>query len=184
MVHITGCKISPENGPNYPITIGGRWIANQPICHSGKCVTWDTAIPNANPSKAGCGFVFMNPGLITCILLFYPWKDCAKLPDGKRVFTDLKANYAGKFKYPSDSAEMMLVVDYQWITFFVNNNQVIRFKDDHLNGGGLAFAVASGQTMISEPAVLFRMLNCGNSTDRRNSPDLQQPNVELRHFYQ
>jgi len=62
----------------------------------------------------------------------------------KRVISDLKANYAGKFDYPADSAKIMLVVDYQWITFFVDGKQILRFKDDHLNGGGLAFAVASG----------------------------------------
>ena len=62
----------------------------------------------------------------------------------KRVFTDLQGNYAGKFNMPADSARLMLVVDYQWITFFVNDKQVVRFKDDHLQGGGLAFAVVSG----------------------------------------
>ncbi len=108
-------------------------------------VTWDTAIPNANPSKAGCGFVFHESGADNLHFTFLSMEGIVQnYRMEKRVFTDLKANYAGKFKYPSDSAEMMLVVDYQWITFFVNNNQVIRFKDDHLNGGGLAFAVASG----------------------------------------
>lgn len=108
-------------------------------------VAWDSAMPNSNPAKAGCGFVFHENGAdnlhITLLNL-----------DGyvrnyrfeKKVFTDLKGNYAGKFKIPADSAKMMLVVDYQWITVFVNGKQVVRFEDNHLKDGGLAFAVSSG----------------------------------------
>lgn len=108
-------------------------------------VAWDSAMPNSNPAKAGCGFVFHENGAdnlhITLLNL-----------DGyvrnyrfeKKVFTDLKGNYAGKFKIPADSAKIMLVVDYQWITVFVNGKQVVRFEDNHLKDGGLAFAVSSG----------------------------------------
>lgn len=108
-------------------------------------VNWETAIPNANPSKAGCGFVFHENGPDNLHLSFLSMDGYVRnYRMEKRVISDLKANYAGKFDYPADSAKIMLVVDYQWITFFVDGKQILRFKDDHLNGGGLAFAVASG----------------------------------------
>jgi hypothetical protein len=109
-------------------------------------VSWDTATPNGNPSKSGCGFVFYETGADNLHFSFISTDGYVRnYRMEKKVFADLKANYAGKFNYPSDSAKIMLVVDYQWITFFVNDKQVLRFQDDHLkDGGNLAFAVASG----------------------------------------
>lgn len=107
-------------------------------------ITWDSAIPNANPSKAGCGFVFHENGVDNQHFSFLSTDGYVRnYRVEKNVFADLKANYVGKFNYPSDSAKIMLVVDYQWITFFVDGKQIVRFQDDHLKGGGLAFAVAS-----------------------------------------
>lgn len=108
-------------------------------------VAWDTAMPNSNPSKAGCGFVFQENGMDNLHMTLLNLDGIVRnYRIEKKVFTNLKGNYAGKFKIPADSAKIMLVVDYQWITIFVNGKQVVRFEDNHLKDGGLAFAVASG----------------------------------------
>ncbi|NMB54501.1 MAG: hypothetical protein GYA15_07335 [Leptolinea sp.] len=108
-------------------------------------VTWDSAMPNANPSKAGCGFVFHETGVDNLHFSLLTMDGYVRnYRVEKKIFNDLKANYAGKFKIPADSAKIMLVVNYQWITIFVNDKQIVRFQDDHLKGGGLGFGVASG----------------------------------------
>ncbi|HEX7556436.1 MAG TPA: hypothetical protein VF338_07410 [Leptolinea sp.] len=108
-------------------------------------VTWETAVPNANLSKAGCGFVFHEQGADNLHFSYLSMDGVVRnYRVEKKVFADLQAGTAGKFKYPSDSAKIMLVVDHQWIAFFVNNKMILRFKDNHLNGGGLSYAVASG----------------------------------------
>lgn len=108
-------------------------------------VTWESAMPNANPSKAGCGFVFHENGPDNLHITYLSTDGYVRNHrTDKRVVTDLKANWAGKFDMTSDSAQIMLVVDYQWITVFVNGKQIVRFQDDRLNGGGLAYAIASG----------------------------------------
>jgi hypothetical protein len=108
-------------------------------------ITWDSAMPNANPSKAGCGFVFHENGADNLHFSYLSMDGYVRnYRMDKKIFSDLKANWAGKFNYPSDSAKFMLVVDYQWITVFVNDKQIVRFQDDRLKGGGLAYAVSSG----------------------------------------
>jgi len=108
-------------------------------------VNWESAMPMGNPSKSGCGFVFHENGAGNLHLSFLSMDGYARnYRTEKNVVSDLKGNYAGKFNYPADKARIMLVVDYQWITFFVNGKQVVRFQDDRLDGGGLAYAVASG----------------------------------------
>ncbi len=108
-------------------------------------VAWDSAMPNSNPSKAGCGFVFHENGPDNLHMTLLNLDGIVRnYRIEKKVFTNLKGNYAGKFKIPADSAKIMLVVDYQWITIFVNGKRVVRFEDNHLKDGGLAFAVSSG----------------------------------------
>ncbi len=108
-------------------------------------VSWESAVPMGNPSKSGCGFVFHENGASDLHVSFLSMDGYVRnYRTEKNVITNLKGNYAGKFNYPADKARIMLVVDYQWLTFYVNGKQVVRFQDDRLNGGGLAFAVASG----------------------------------------
>jgi hypothetical protein len=108
-------------------------------------VNWESAVPLGNPSKSGCGFVFHENGASDLHISFLSLDGYSRnYRTEKNVISDLKGNYAGKFNYTADKATIMLVVDYQWITFFVNGKQVVRFQDDRLDGGGLAFAVASG----------------------------------------
>jgi hypothetical protein len=108
-------------------------------------INWESAKPLGNPSKSGCGFVFHENSISDLHLSFLSMDGYVRnYRTEKNVVSDLKGNYAGKFNYPADKAKIMLVVDYQWITVFVNGKQVVRFQDDRLDGGGLAFAVASG----------------------------------------
>lgn len=108
-------------------------------------VKWEIASSSSNLSKAGCGFVFHEQGPDNLHFSFLSLDGFVRnIRMEKRVFTDLEANYAGKFKFPADSAKLMLVVENQWITFLVNNIVVIHIQDSHLASGGLSMAVASG----------------------------------------
>lgn len=108
-------------------------------------VNWEIASPSANYSKAGCGFVFNEQGPDNLHFSFLSMDGYVRnIRVEKRIFTDLQGKYAGKFKFPADSAAIMLVVEKQWITFLVNDIVVVHFKDDHLTDGGLSMAVASG----------------------------------------
>ncbi|MEI8133351.1 MAG: hypothetical protein WCG34_13040 [Leptolinea sp.] len=108
-------------------------------------VKWDIANPSSNLAKAGCGFVFHEQGPDNLHFSFLSLDGYVRnIRMEKRVFTDLQANYAGKIKLPSDSVELMLVVENKWITFLVDNKVVIHIEDSHLAGGGLSMAVASG----------------------------------------
>jgi hypothetical protein len=108
-------------------------------------IAWNSAMPNANPAKAGCGFVFHEVDADNLHVSFLSMDGIVRnYRKEKGVITNLKGNYAGKFDMPADSAKFMLVVDYQWMTIFVDNKQVVRFMDDRLKGGSLAFAVTSG----------------------------------------
>jgi hypothetical protein len=108
-------------------------------------VKWEIASTSANYSKAGCGFIFHEQGADNLHFSFLSMDGYARnIRMEKKIFADLKANYAGKFSYPSDSANIFLVVEDQWITFLVNDIVMVHFKDDHLTSGGLSMAVASG----------------------------------------
>lgn len=108
-------------------------------------INWESAMPLGNPAKSGCGFVFHENGPANLHLSFLSMDgNVRNYRTEKNVVSDLKGNYAGKFNFAADKAKIMLVVDYQWITVFVNGKQVVRFQDDRLDGGGLAFAAASG----------------------------------------
>ena len=56
----------------------------------------------------------------------------------------MKGGYAGKFKNPADSAHMVLVVDKQKVTVFINDKQAVTFEDKKLEGGKLGLTLASG----------------------------------------
>jgi hypothetical protein len=108
-------------------------------------VKWEIASTSANYSKAGCGFVYHEQGADNLHFSFLSMDGYVRnIRMEKKIFTDLKANYAGKFKYPGDSASIFLVVEDKWITFLVNDIVLIHFKEDHLSSGGLSLAVASG----------------------------------------
>jgi hypothetical protein len=108
-------------------------------------VDWELSSPGANYSKAGCGFVFHERGAGNLHFSFLSMDGYVRnIRMDKQIFTDLKANYAGKFQYPSDSAKIMLVVQNQTATFLVNNEVVVSYQDSRLTGGNLALAIASG----------------------------------------
>jgi hypothetical protein len=106
---------------------------------------WEIASAAANYAKAGCGFVYHELGANELHFSFLSMDGFVRtIRMEKGIFTDMEAKSAGKFRYPADSANFLLIVEDKWITFLVNNVVIIHFKDDHLAGGGLSLAVASG----------------------------------------
>jgi hypothetical protein len=107
--------------------------------------SWDSASKIANWADSGCGFVYHENGK-------YDHHRTYLAMDGyvyssryvKDVYSPLSKGYYGKLKTPSDSANIMLVVDQQWVTFFVNGKKVVHFQDSKLKGGYLAYTLVSG----------------------------------------
>lgn len=107
--------------------------------------SWDSASKIANWPDSGCGFVYHENGK-------YNHHKTYLGMDGyvyssrfvKDIYTPLLKGYYGKLKTPSDSATIMLVVDQQWVTFFVNGKKVVHFQDTKLQGGNLAYSLVSG----------------------------------------
>ena len=65
-------------------------------------VKWEIASTSANYSKAGCGFVFHEQGADNLHFSFLSMDGYVRnIRMEKKIFADLKANYAGKFNYPS-----------------------------------------------------------------------------------
>jgi len=106
---------------------------------------WEIASTAADYTKAGCGFIYHEQDPANLHLSYLSMDGYVRtIRMEKGIFTDMQGKSAGKFKYPADSAKLMLIVEDKWITFLVNDVVIVHFKDDHLAGGGLSMAVASG----------------------------------------
>lgn len=60
------------------------------------------------------------------------------------IDTLLQRGYAERFKTPKDNVTMILVLENQWVTVFINGKKVVRFQDSSLNGGQPGYTLASG----------------------------------------
>jgi hypothetical protein len=108
-------------------------------------VSWNSASKTANWGDSGCGFVFHEngqPDHFATFLLMNGYVESYRNYKGQ--MTRLPNGYAEKFNTPSDKAHMILVVENRNITVLVNGKKVVRFQDLKLNGGNLAFTLASG----------------------------------------
>ncbi len=108
-------------------------------------VSWDSASTTANWPDSGCGFVYheadkYNNHRTYLAMDGYVYSD--RWING--IYTSLKGGYYGKLKTPSDSAKIMLIVENQVVTFLVNDQKVVSFQDTKLQGGRLAYSLASG----------------------------------------
>jgi len=108
-------------------------------------VSWNSASNTANWGDSGCGFVYHEngqPDHFATFLLMNGY--VASYRNYKGLLVPLHYGYAEKFKTPSDKAHMILIVENRNITVLVNGKKVVHFQDLKLNGGNLAYTLASG----------------------------------------
>jgi hypothetical protein len=107
--------------------------------------SWDSASTTANWYTSGCGFVFREDGVPNHYLAYLGL-------DGYVYFTRtvksdssfLGRSYYGRVDTPSGEAHIMLVVEDNKFTFFVNGERVHTRTDQGLVSGNLALTLLSG----------------------------------------
>jgi hypothetical protein len=107
--------------------------------------SWDSASDNANWFNSGCGFVFRAEDVDNHYLAYLGL-------DGKVYFTRfyrgnwklLGSSWYGNVDIPAGSAKIMLVVEGDSFTFFVNDERVRTQVDSALPEGDLALTLLSG----------------------------------------
>jgi hypothetical protein len=107
--------------------------------------TWETAYERADLNYSGCGFVFHEVDSNNHILVYLGMDGYAYMSHfAKGKYSQTGHVYYGKLAIPSDSGELVLAVNENWITFYVNGKQLIHKQDLALTGGKLALTILSG----------------------------------------
>jgi hypothetical protein len=108
----------------------------------------ETASNISNWADTGCGFVYHTSDNANYHTTFLAMDGYVRTYRNiKNIQTALKTGYYGKLNTPADSAMLMLAVDQQWVTFYVNDQQVVRFQDTTLKGGALGYVLHSGTNL-------------------------------------
>jgi hypothetical protein len=106
---------------------------------------WDSASETANWFNSGCGFVFREKNADNHYLAFLAMDGNVRFARSVRgVWRNLGYSYYGKLDIPMGNAEIMLVVEGEWFTFFVNGEKVHSRQDQGLHSGSLALTLLSG----------------------------------------
>lgn len=108
-------------------------------------MTYKTASNITDWPAAGCGFVFRLLDSDNSYSIFYTLDGYVYMwayQDGKYV--EKGRGYYGKPDIPAGKAQIMLVAEDDWVTFFVEGKQVFRKQDSAFSSGGLYYSVESG----------------------------------------
>ena len=106
---------------------------------------WESAYTKADLFNSGCGFVFHAKDVDNHYMIFLAMDGYAYLIRYKNgVYSDLNKGYYGKLAIPADEAKLMLAVENGRITFFVNDKKVLRWFDNTIPTGILAYTLNSG----------------------------------------
>jgi hypothetical protein len=110
--------------------------------------SWQTFENSGNWADSGCGIVFHEDDTESHYLVVFTTGGQAKLT--RRIYGG--SNYLGaSYRYEVDrdnpQAKIMLVVEDNWITLFINDQELYRKQHAFLETGKLAFTVISGSTI-------------------------------------
>jgi hypothetical protein len=109
---------------------------------------WISASEKANWWNSGCGFVFrVSPDgdHYLAYLALDGYVRFGRVHNGNPAY--LGDSYYGKLDIPAGEAEIMLVVEGDTITFFVNDEQVHTRRDTARSSGDLALTLVSGTNL-------------------------------------
>ena len=108
---------------------------------------WDNAGEEISYPTAGCGLVFSYQDVNNHFRVFLNLDGNVRLHrmlDGE--FTLESIDYVGPLKQPAGHANLILAVDQDWITVYVDNQQITRIYDENIQEGKLAYAIAAGSS--------------------------------------
>ena len=107
---------------------------------------WDAASTGTNWFASGCGFTFHmtnnSNDYYAIRLTLDGHADLLSYTNG--VMSDVYKTFYGYLSTPSGGAQVMLVVNNGWITYYVNEKQILRFQANAHPVGQLGTAVYSG----------------------------------------
>ncbi|MBW7893117.1 MAG: hypothetical protein H3C48_19270 [Chitinophagaceae bacterium] len=106
---------------------------------------WESGSRTANWYESGCGFVFREEDEDNHYMIFLALDGNVYLKgyvDGK--YREFGKGYYGKVDFAKGSADVMLAVEGDNITYFVNGEKVLQRKNNELKSGDLALTLMSG----------------------------------------
>lgn len=107
--------------------------------------TWDSASDKANWWFSGCGLVFRETNVDNHYMVFLGLDGYANMIRFRNgVFAELGRSFYGPVDVPRGSAELMLVVEGNQFTFYVDGERVLQRQDSAHAEGELAYTLNSG----------------------------------------
>jgi hypothetical protein len=108
-------------------------------------ISWDSASDSANWFNSGCGFVFRETSVDNHYLVFLGLDGNVNFARSYRGdWKLLGSSWYGNVDIPEGSANVMLVVEGDSFTFFVNDERVRTQVDSALPEGDLGLTILSG----------------------------------------
>ena len=100
---------------------------------------------DARASASGCGFMYSGLALDDYHITVLSTEGIVHTYRSRsgKVIEMKGGKYSKSLGVSSGQAEIMLVVDAQKMTFYVNGEQVVSFKDTYLSSGQLGYAISS-----------------------------------------
>jgi hypothetical protein len=100
---------------------------------------------DANPSASGCGFMYSGLAMDDYHLSVVSTEGIVHTyrSRGGKVIEMKGGTYSKPLAVSSGTAEIMLILDDKQMSFFVNGEEVVRFKDTYFNSGSIGYAINS-----------------------------------------
>ena len=100
---------------------------------------------DTNPSASGCGFMYSGLAMDDYHISVISTESIVHTYRSRGgVVIEMKGGeYSKSLPSSSGTAEIMLIVDDKQISFYVNGEEVVRFKDSYLNRGSIGYAINS-----------------------------------------
>jgi hypothetical protein len=100
---------------------------------------------DANPSASGCGFMYSGLAMddyhisvISTEGIVHTYRS-----RGGNVIEMKGGRYSKPLAVSSGTAEIMIILDDKQMTFYVNGEEVVRFKDSYFSSGSIGYAINS-----------------------------------------
>ena len=108
-------------------------------------IAWHSSTRSANWDQSGCGFVFGfkdEENYHTAYLALDGYVRLQRVENGESI--NLQGGYYGRVDTPQGKARFALEKLAAEIAVYINDQPVVRLKDQTIDSGGLAYAVFSG----------------------------------------
>lgn len=139
-------KLDDYNNSVYKDRTHEWWRAGSGIQTSDFVLRADVAWRgDANPSASGCGFMYSGLAMddyhisvISTEGIVHTYRS-----RGGNVIEMKGGKYSKPLAVSSGTAKIMIILDDKQMTFYVNGEEVVRFKDSYFNSGSIGYAINS-----------------------------------------